>query len=75
MKRKNDDPDDEWYLTAAECAERIHCHETDWWGIAERSRILRAGKVNRGRHTFWLRTFVVRYMRSDEASQTEPVSS
>lgn len=70
-------PVDEALLTARECAVRIHCGESSWWKIARDSRILRRGKVKRGRRTFWLQSSVVEFIRFevalDRAPQTDAV--
>lgn len=49
-------------LTAAECAERIHCGASSWWGIAAASAVLRRGRVKRGHRTFWKATAVALYI-------------
>lgn len=51
-------------LTAAECAERIHCHETDWWGIAAASDILVKGRIDERGKTFWTNQAVALFIAS-----------
>lgn len=71
--------DDRW-LDAAECAERAHVDKSRWWGIAERSLILRHGKRARGRRTFWLLSKVVEFLHFpdvdfDDAEKADAVRS
>lgn len=62
MSRPATLPLDEALLTAAECAARVKCGVSSWWKIAKESRILRAGRVERGNRTFWLRSKVVEFL-------------
>lgn len=71
MPRATPHPEDR-LLTAAECAGRVHCAESDWWGIAKASPVLRAGKRCRGARTFWKASAVALYL---DTLPTEPVAA
>ena len=54
---------DEALLNAEEAAALARVHPSRWWGIAGKSRLLRAGCVRRPGRTFWLKTAVIAWMR------------
>lgn len=66
MTRPAIDPPEAW-LDKHDCAALRKVNVTAWWGLAKRSRILRAGRIETPGRTFWLRSAVTEYLRSQEA--------
>ncbi len=67
MKRHDPIAAEEAWLDKHQCAARRNCGVSDWWGLAKKSRILRAGRIDTAGRTFWLQSAVTKYLRSQEA--------